>query len=54
MAGLWLYSLIITISIVMTVREVGQTGPIVYIIGLGVNAYTVFMGWHALIRGWHR
>lgn len=54
MAGLWLYSLIITISFVMCLREVGETGPIVYIVGLGSNAYTVFCGWFGLIRGWHK
>lgn len=51
---LWLYSLIVTISIVATLRELGQEGVMVYGAGLGVNAYMVFCGWYALIRGWHR
>lgn len=54
MAALWLYSLIVTISIVATLRELGQEGVLVYGTGLGVNAYTAFMGWFGFIRGWHR
>lgn len=54
MALMWLYCLMVTISFVVCLREVGAHGWPVYAIGLCISLWTNYLFWFSLIRGFHR